>query len=176
MVHFLSFLSSFLLSPAKSSLQNANNEIQKSLNDLQLQMNKHVDGLQNKLSNEQTRVWEHQLLVGHLLAEKVIVLAQMRVSITVVTEEEKISFEELKLKQTKLNEELEQLQEKHVSTLATLKSQREEMKEQKLESDKLKIRLTTEMSFLKGQISQLDKEKSELKVSGLHNSYIVDCM
>ncbi len=139
-------------------------------------MNKHVDGLQNKLSNEQTRVWEHQLLVGHLLAEKVIVLAQMRVSITVVTEEEKISFEELKLKQTKLNEELEQLQEKHVSTLATLKSQHEEMKEQKLESDKLKIRLTTEMSFLKGQISQLDKEKSELKVSRLHNSYIVDCM
>ena len=123
-----------------------------------------MDALQNKLSTEQTRGWKYEEQIGRLLAEKTIVKAQIRLATTVKTEEERLSYEELQIEQERVNKELEMLQKKHVSTLTTLKKQQEEMGVHKLESEKMKTHLTTEMSLLKAQIAQLEKEKNELKV------------
>ncbi len=154
----------YLLSYADQlSLTTDNLRLQTELDSLRHSSTQQIEGLQTTLANTKTQLQEQ---IGRLLVKRAIVVAQLQLAkkIEEVTEEEKASYSQLLIERKRISSDLDQLQLEHTSALANVKSQQVVIEDQKLETEKIKMHLTTEMSLLKAQITQLEKEKNELKV------------
>ena len=160
------------------SLTTENSRLQSELDSLRHLSTQQIDGLQTTLANTKTQLLEYQEQIGRLLVKRAIVAAQLQLAnkIEEVTEEEKVSYSQLLIERKRISSDLDQLQKEHTSAFASVKSQQVVIEDQKLETEKIKIRLTTEMNLLKTQIAQLEKEKNELKVCTVYLCFSDMCL
>lgn len=141
-----------------SLLEDTNSKLLGDLESLQCRFTEQVNSMKNKLSNEHTLVKDYEECVARLLAKRAIVCAQSRLSAKSTND---VSHEKIQ----QLCEELQKLHESHTSTCSDLDCRKEELRNQKLEMNKIKMHLTTEIELQKALITQLEKEKNELKVN-----------
>ena len=124
--------------------------------------------------------------VGHLLAEKACIKAQLLVnspvSLTAASMhklETQVStdtnfqltnqIETLTEERDSLQHDLNDLTQRYQETFSLLQQSQEERRNWNLETDKLKVQLMTEISLLKSQVSGLEKDKAMLEVRGREN-------
>ena len=132
--------------------------------------------------------------VGHLLAEKACIKAQLFVSsplpLTAASthkQDTQVStdadfedssdqmtnqIETLTEERDSLQHDLNDLTQRYQETFSLLQQSQEERRNWNLETDKLKVQLMTEISLLKSQVSGLEKDKAMLEVRGRENSVI----
>ena len=147
------------------SLQDQNAKLAEDLSSFKLQQTQQISEFQSKISEAEDTLSLYQSQTGCLLAEMACIKANLRLS--EAEGEGIVSQDQLKIheqEKERMLEELNDLRVKHLSTVAALERREEELREQKLEMKKMKMQLTTDMSLLKSQILQLEKDKDELEV------------
>lgn len=129
--------------------------------------------------------------VGHVLAEKACIKAQLLVSSPVSLTAASIhkldtqvstdtdfddssdqltnQIETLTEERDSLQHDLNDLTQRYQETFSLLQQSQEERRNWNLETDKLKVQLMTEISLLKSQVSGLEKDKAMLEVRGREN-------
>ena len=116
----------------------------------------------------------HHFETGPLLVKIALISAQLRLLNETLS---RLGGEELVDKLAALTAERDELvvevdvsKRKCQEVTCLLEETKEEMRKCSLETDKIKVRLMTEISLLKSQVSTLEKEKSSLEVSQFYSN------
>ena len=173
---------------AKVALENSVKELTGSYET----MLKYREEVEKDLRDKETSLIQ---AVGHLLAEKACIKAQLFVSsplplttasvhkqdtqVTTDTDFDESSdqmtnqIETLTEERDSLQHDLNNLTQRYQETFSLLQQSQEERRNWNLETDKLKVQLMTEISLLKSQVSGLEKDKAMLEVRGRENTVIL---